>query len=98
MLKSDSGMAPAGGLSRREFVRAGGILAAAVAAGPARLLAEEPKQAAPPIPKRVLGRTGVEVSLLGLGTAPMGHRNNNHPDLPPLVEVFAEAVDRGVTY
>ena len=48
-----------------------------------------------PIPRRRLGRTGVEVSILGLGTAPMGEGPQTTPEL---VEVFSEAIDRGIDY
>jgi predicted aldo/keto reductase-like oxidoreductase len=82
-------------LSRREFVRAGGILAAAAVG--CRLLETRAAEAAA-IPRRPLGRTGAEVSILGLGTAPMGHRNSNHPELPPLLSVFSEAIERGINY
>jgi hypothetical protein len=47
------------------------------------------------IPRRLLGKTGVEVSILGLGTAPMGEGPQKTPEL---VGVFSEAIDRGITY
>jgi len=88
----------AGSLTRRVFVKGGLLAAGAVAIG-GRARGDEAKKTSPaPIPRRVLGRTGVEVPILGLGTAPMGHRNRNNPDLPPLIDVFSEAIDRGVTY
>jgi hypothetical protein len=93
------------GLSRRQFVRNGGLLVAAAGALGYRslgLAAPVPEGTAPAkdaaIPRKKLGRTGAEVSILGLGTAPMGHRNGNNPDLPPLIEVFTEAIDRGINY
>ncbi len=100
------------GVSRREFVRGGSFVAAGavlgLGAGPTGLLrsleADEaaPGKAAgdetPPIPRKVLGRTGVEVSIIGLGTAILGHQNGNNPDLPKLIEVFSEAIDRGINY
>ncbi|MGH9360752.1 MAG: aldo/keto reductase, partial [Thermoanaerobaculia bacterium] len=78
-------------LSRRDFLKAGGVV---VAAGAVGLSAPEERR----IPRRVLGRTGAEVSILGLGTACMGHRNGNNPDLPPLIQVFSEAIERGINY
>lgn len=101
-------------LSRREFVRGGALAAGAAlgllgAGRDARAAEDAPPEApkppagteavrAAPIPKAVLGRTGVEVSILGLGTALLGHQNNNRPEIPKLVRVFAAAIDRGVTY
>ena len=85
--------------TRRAFVRAGGALIAAGMVGAHTFVrADEKPSASTPLPKRVLGKTGAEVTILGLGTAPMGHRNSNNPDLPPLVEVFSEAIDRGINY
>lgn len=82
-------------LSRREFVRAGSLLVASAAVGSGALGKEPEVQ---PIPRKVLGKTGARVTILGLGTAPMGHRNRNRPDLPPLIQVFSEAIDRGINY
>ncbi len=88
-----------GCFSRREFVKVGGAIAAAVVGGESLGRAEEkPATGAAQIPRSRLGKTGVEVSILGLGTAPMGHRNGNKPDLPPLISVFSEAIDRGINY
>ncbi len=47
------------------------------------------------IPRRVLGRTGEMVSILGLGTACMGE---GPQDAAECASVFAEAIDRGVSY
>ena len=47
------------------------------------------------IPKRVLGKTGVEVPILGLGGAPMGHAFIGKDKAVPLIH---EAIDLGVTY
>jgi len=89
-------------LTRRDFVKGAGLLAAAALAspGPTVLRAEEKPagDATPAVPRRVLGRTGVEVSILGLGTALLGHQNQNQPEIPKLIDVFSEAVDRGVSY
>ena len=80
--------------SRREFIAA----AAAGLGGLAVLGGAETGRPPQALPRRALGRTGVEVTVLGLGTGPMGHRNGNNPDLPTLVEAFGEAIDRGITY
>jgi hypothetical protein len=64
--------------------------------------AQAPQKSAPPgslpIPRSVLGRTGVEVSILGLGTACLGHQNDNNPEISKLIGVFGEAIDRGINY
>lgn len=96
------------GITRRAFVRrSGGAIVAGAALGaiggfPATLLAAEDrtsKEARPgAIPKKVLGRTGAEVTILGLGTALMGHQNNNNPEIEKPIAVYSEAIDRGITY
>lgn len=48
-----------------------------------------------PIPTRVLGRTGAKVTVLGLGTAPIGEARG---DLAEAVRIFGEVIDRGVNY
>jgi aryl-alcohol dehydrogenase-like predicted oxidoreductase len=53
------------------------------------MLAEE-KSA---LPQRVLGRTGVKVPVLGLGTAPAGHRPEKEA-----VAFFHQCIDSGVTH
>ncbi len=86
-------------VSRREFVQTSGLAVAGalgVSSVPTRRLRAE--DTTPEIPKRVLGRTGEKVSILGLGTALLGHQNNNQPDVEKLVSVFSEAIDRGVSY
>ncbi len=46
------------------------------------------------MPKRLLGKTGLEVSILGLGGAPVG----NLPDERAAVDVVKACYDAGVTY
>lgn len=46
------------------------------------------------LPRRVLGKTGVRVPILGFGTASLGIRRN----VPNAVELLNEAIDRGVNY
>jgi hypothetical protein len=48
-----------------------------------------------PIPRRLLGRTGEKVSILGLGTACMGEGPQG---VEECAAVFAEAIDRGISY
>ncbi len=78
-------------LSRRDFVRAG-------AAGLALLLGNEPPVWAEgeksKLPQRVLGKTGVRVPILGLGTVAVG----NQGDAKKAVAFLHKAIDRGVTY
>ena len=99
-------------LTRRRFVyRSGQWLAGAAAIGlggplgadtkPRETSPEtplEPPHDTPPVPTAVLGRTGAKVSILGLGTALLGEQNRKRPELPKLIDVFSEAIDRGVTY
>lgn len=95
------------GLSRREFLDARKAAAGAALLGLlplGRAMAEEAagSPAAPsgdgkagPLPRRKLGRTGVEVSVLGLGTATMGE---GPQEVEECAAVFAEAIDRGINY
>ncbi|MDX2037707.1 MAG: aldo/keto reductase [Isosphaeraceae bacterium] len=53
------------GTDRRSFLQAGTLAAAAAAAGTGSALAQDPP--APVIPKRKLGKTGVEVTMLNQG-------------------------------
>ena len=81
-----------GGLSRRRFLRTAAAGAGLVVlAGPLRGGAD----AAEPLPTRVLGRTGAKVTILGLGTAPIGE---GPVDTPEAARIFGEVIDRGVTY
>lgn len=48
-----------------------------------------------PLPRRVLGRTQARVSILGLGTAPIGEAR---VEVPKAVRIFSEIIDRGVNY
>ena len=92
-------------VSRREFLHRGGALVAGATLGLAAggLTAAESDireflREKGPIPRRVLGRTGVAVPILGLGTALLGHQNRNQPELKKLVDCFGEAIDLGITY
>jgi aryl-alcohol dehydrogenase-like predicted oxidoreductase len=68
--------------SRREFVQAAAGLSLTAALPAAEL------------PRRPLGKTGLQVSMLGLGGAPTG----NLPDQKTAVEVIRRCYDLGVNY
>jgi aryl-alcohol dehydrogenase-like predicted oxidoreductase len=78
-------------LSRRHVLKAG-------AAGAAMLLSNAlpawPAAAAAKLPHRVLGKTGVEVPILGLGTVALGHITDEKQALA----LVHKAIDLGVTY
>lgn len=79
-------------VSRRAFIHktagaAGGLVVLSRTALPA--------ETAEPLPKRVLGRTSEKVTLLGLGTAPIGE---GPVDTNEAERIFGAVMDRGVTY
>ncbi len=77
--------------TRRGFLQAAGAgTAMAVAAGSASLQAAEPSS---PLPTRPLGKTGVEVPILGVGTAPAGHRSRKEA-----AAFFSYCLDVGANY
>ncbi|MCP4589632.1 MAG: aldo/keto reductase [bacterium] len=63
--------------SRREFLRAGAAAAAVTAAVPLGAAGAEPEKAHAPFPRRKLGRTGVEITMLSQGAAPATDRHLN---------------------
>lgn len=75
-------------LTRREFLKVAGA-GSAVAAVPSLLRGDETS----PLPTRSLGKTGATVPVLGLGTAPAGHRPRKEA-----AAFIAAAMDKGVTY
>jgi aryl-alcohol dehydrogenase-like predicted oxidoreductase len=77
-------------LSRRDFVRAGAAGAALLLGNATPLKAE----GAAKLPQRVLGKTGVKVPILGLGTVAVG----NVSDKKKAVALLNRAIDLGVTY
>jgi hypothetical protein len=89
-------------LSRRSFVRRTGLLAGGALIGGSATLPSAVAQAAPlaaaaddkPWPTRVLGRTGVSVTTMTLGTAPCGLS----PKIPPreIAKIVNEALDLGI--
>jgi aryl-alcohol dehydrogenase-like predicted oxidoreductase len=76
-------------LSRRDFVRTGLAGAAALLGNSLPLQAADAK-----LPQRVLGKTGVKVPILGLGTVAVG----NVADAKKAVALINKAIDLGVTY
>jgi hypothetical protein len=90
-------------ISRRDFLERGAGLVGAAALGIAANTRTAPLWAEDPgprltLPLAVLGRTGLKVPVLGLGTALLGHQDNNKPSIPKLIDVFSDAIDRGLTY
>jgi len=80
-------------IDRREFLKKAGCagvgLALAVMAQPLRA------QTDGELPKRVLGRTKEKVTILGLGTAPVGE---GPIGVEEGIKIFSEVIDRGVNY
>ena len=88
-------------LSRRAFVRQTGLLAGGLVLGSERLgpaaepAAEKRAVSDQPWPTRVLGRTGVPVTTLTLGTAPCGLSSKIPP--PEIAKIVDEALELGIT-
>jgi len=80
-------------ITRRRFLR--GVAVGASAAVLLPSLASEFKDATGALPTRVLGRTNQKVTILGLGTAPVGEGPVSIEDG---VKIFGEVIDRGVNY
>ena len=78
-------------MGRREFLKRAGCTGLALVAMQRSLRA----QSSDVLPQRVLGRTKEKVSILGLGTAPVGE---GPVDVQEGIRIFSEALDRGVTY
>jgi predicted aldo/keto reductase-like oxidoreductase len=74
-------------LSRRELLR-GAAAAVTLELGRKELLAAEP------LPTRTLGKTGLQLPVLGFGTAPCGIRRS----LKNGAALYNEAIDLGITY
>ena len=64
----------AGGPGRREFLQAGALATAAAMATAAGAHAQEPAKPAAVLPRRKLGRTGVEMTMLELGSGGLRDR------------------------
>lgn len=75
-------------VSRREFLKAASAGAGAMAVAPAST-----RETNETLPRRILGKSGDRVPVLGLGTAPLGHR----PEKEAIAFVH-KCIDSGVTY
>ena len=83
------------GISRREFVRQTSVLAGgALYAGAAIEAAAAPATEEGAIPKRVLGKTGVPVTVMTLGTAPSGFIQPHNPK--HVADCVNAAIDLGI--
>jgi len=79
--------------SRRQFLHKTAAVGMGLAATASGICAAEATSEG--LPVRVLGRTGAKVTILGLGTAPLGEARG---DVSEAAKIFAEVIDRGVTY
>jgi predicted aldo/keto reductase-like oxidoreductase len=80
-------------MGRREFLKRAGCAGAGLAlTGIHRQASAQPVDE---LQKRVLGRTNQKVTILGLGTAPVGE---GPVDVQEGIKIFGEAIDRGITY
>ncbi|NOS78489.1 MAG: aldo/keto reductase [Nitrospira sp.] len=88
----------AGSLNRRQLLKALGLLGSIVALGGTRGLADalEPARSSTTgeIPKRMLGKTGVQVSALCFGGAHWGRIEDD----AEAIRILQEAIDAGVTF
>lgn len=84
---------PTPAVPRRHFLKTGFTLAAGFALGRPRLRGFA--EAEGPLPTRVLGRTGARVTILGLGTAPIGEARVEPAEAE---RIFGETLDRGVNF
>ena len=80
------------GCSRRDFLRRAAAVTAGLAAQSAGFAAEQDSSL---LPTRVLGRTKARVTILGLGTAPIGEAR---VEVAQAAKIFGEVIDRGVNY
>lgn len=79
-------------MNRREFVRAAVITGAALGPCAGMMAAEEPRSDT--VPQRSLGKTGVKVSMVGLG----GYHLGNIATEQESIALIRQAIDRGVTF
>jgi len=80
-------------MDRRELLKRAGLAGAGLALG----VIQQPLRAQPAdaLPTRILGRTKEKVTILGLGTAPVGE---GPVEVQEGIRIFSEVLDRGVTY
>jgi predicted aldo/keto reductase-like oxidoreductase len=74
--------------NRREFLHRLALLGGAVAFGTGTL--KQDASPAVPLPKRILGRTGANIPVLGLGLGPLGIANFPPKELQAVVEAAIE--------
>jgi len=80
-------------ITRRDFLQRAALAGSGLALAPA--LAEAAVSGDGPLPTRVLGRTQARVTILGLGTAPVGEAQVDRKEAE---KIFGEVMDRGVNY
>jgi uncharacterized protein len=80
-------------ISRRAFLRRTAWASAGFAVVSARVQGWAAAEG--PLPTRVLGRTGARVTILGLGTAPVGEARIDPAEAE---RIFGETMDNGVNY
>jgi len=89
------------GLSRRDFLRASATVAGGACAAMLSSCAETQKSAAVPLPRRPLGRTGMEVSVLAFGGGSQFLANPDgqwEPMLERAVELGINLFDTSASY
>ena len=86
---------PTEGMDRREFLKRTAYAGAGLVVGAAARSAPAAAETNGALATRVLGRTKAKVSVLGLGTAPIGE---GPVGLKEGIKIFGEVLDRGVTY
>jgi aryl-alcohol dehydrogenase-like predicted oxidoreductase len=84
------------GVTRRTFVKGAAVLTASALVNPSLGLAGQPPRTGGPdqIPQRQLGKTGVQVSALGVG----GYHLGSTKDQQEANELVARALDAGVNF
>jgi len=79
--------------SRRAFLERTALAGAGLVLTPTLVQAADSVDG--PLPTRVLGRTKAKVTILGLGTAPIGEAQIDRKEAE---KIFGEVMDRGVNY
>ncbi len=84
------------GVSRRTFVKGAAVLTASSLVNPSLGLAEKSPQmgASDQVPQRQLGKTGVQVSALGVG----GYHLGSTKDQQEATELVARSLDAGINF
>ena len=79
------------GITRRDFIKKAGVITALALSG----ISVSNAEVKTGIPKRILGRTGVEVSTLALGMGPIGISRMAQPDAEKLINL---CIDLDINY